>query len=148
MRVWNSLVAEFLKPRSKYWLCDENTVAELWKLVANPDLPVCARVVLASTFDKVMVKREDFASLATSMRVFDRTFPSPPNYVNHLPEMAGAIDGLLKDEGAQALCWYPMSVAEDLWYVGGGEDGSDGRGYNIATDKGHWFLFDAYPELK
>jgi hypothetical protein len=146
--VWNALVEKYwpLQPGQKSW---ERSVGmggdmkPLWALRSVRDVPVPERVVLISTFDRVMVKREDLLWTADCFDTFKDAFHTDHKIVCSLGAQAIDLRALAADKKVYAVCWQQTSVAEDQWY-----DNVRRKPYNIKTNNDHFFLFDEYPELR
>lgn len=132
----------------------------IWDLQDREDLPEEEYAVLLSTFDNVMVKREDLEYLADCFETVLRDMPPYlENYstrANHMQAEADAFRKLAKDPTVQAVCWQQTTVSEDMWWESPEEpenyddlteeeqkrfDNLDGKPYNINMGQKHWFLF-------
>lgn len=78
-------------------------------------LAVWEHNVLMSTYDWAFVGVDDFESLASSLRMF-HTALGHDRVVCHLRAMADDIDAIDRDR-VMGICWYGMSVGEDLWFT-------------------------------
>ena len=104
------------------------------------------RVVLGSTFDNVMVKREHWLFLASCMEEFRVKHPRTDK-VCSLLDQAAMLKQLYREAPAEivAVCWNQTSVNGDAWTVyepTDDDEEEDTRCYDITRDRGHWFLFD------
>lgn len=158
--VWNALVEKYwpLKPGQKSWerpVGMGGDMKPVWALAKQQDLPVYERVVLITTFDNMMIRREDFNFVADCFEQFDvalnpnRKIPfedtSTPQVACHMMAFAFDFRKLADDKKVCAVCFQQTSVSDDMWY-----DYSRKKPYNIyskGNDK-HWFLFDEYPDLR
>jgi hypothetical protein len=114
-----------------------NALKEVWDLYKNPDVSNTDKIVLGSTFDMVIVKRENLTELITAFREFDGE--------TSLKEQADEIESLLKtDTDFIAIAWNQTSVNGDTWTNFGGydDDKDEEISYNILTGTDHWDLFD------
>ncbi len=116
----------------------------VWDLSKSERVPLNDRIVMASTFDRVMFKREHLLTTATAMDDFgNRHDPG------HLPEQARKLRELAQDESCFAVCWRQTSVTSDMWMEHTGELDENGdmgyRMYDVSKDDNHWFLFDEIP---
>lgn len=115
-----------------------NSLKMVWDLYKQPKrIAEDDRIVLGTTFDKAMVKRENLPRLIEAFEGFIRRYGTNPN----LDKQVIAYETLAKDETCYAVCWTQTSVAGDAWLVYE-KDKDDHRGYDISRDTGHWFLFD------
>jgi hypothetical protein len=111
----------------------------LWKLVKDKDprtpLKPWEQNVLIATYDNACLKREHFETFAKSLERFEEAHANG-RVVCHLKTMAEHIRNL--GESAIGICWYPMSVAENPWFVYDEELG-DSVPYDFSTGDKHWF---------
>ncbi|ENR6356160.1 hypothetical protein ACEWL8_001976 [Listeria monocytogenes] len=132
MHVWNSLNA-------KYDFRD-NLFTEFKKTFSSFNKGVYEdfeNVVLGSTFDNVIVKKEDIQLLITA-------------YEKYIDEFDGSNLGLqieifrqIENEAdAIGIAWCQTSVCDDLWDFGYDEEKDELIPYNIYKGDNHWFLFD------
>lgn len=115
-----------------------NGIKRVWDLAKETRVPIDERIVLTTTFDGVMVKREHLPRLAEAFRVFIR---SGHDNTSNISLQIQAYDKLALDETCYAVCWTQTSVAGDAWLVYE-EDKDDHRPYDISRDSKHWFLFN------
>ena len=146
--VWTALAEKYwpLQPGQQSWQRPVGMGADmkpLWALRLNPDVPVHERVVLISTFDRVIVKREDLLWTADCFDKFKAEFHTNPEIACSLGSQANDMRAFATDKKVYAVCWQQTSVAEDQWW-----DHKRHKAYNIKTNKNHFFLFEQYPELK
>lgn len=138
--VWSEMAEAYIhKDASRMML--EKDMQPVWDLWKRPDVPLDYRIVMAFTFDNVMVKRENFIRLAEAMEAFCKRFGS-----GSLWEQAEVLRQLAADETAYAVCWNQTSVNADTWWVRdetlSEDEDEQYRMYDISKDSGHWFLFD------
>jgi len=142
--IWTQLYDKYLKDHNishDSWLFGGD---KLWKLSSDKSVPYFARKVLASTYDQVIIKRENLFDLVESFEKFLEVFSSSKNIVCHLFNWIEDIREIYKDNFCQGIAFYQMSVGQDPWWVYDNED--EGRPYNLEKDEGHWFLFDEIEE--
>lgn len=108
---------------------------KVWDLAKNEQIPLAFRIVLITTFDKVIVRRSDLPRVISAFSDFLMAF----NGDNNLVEQMNALRELSKDETCYAVCWTQTSVADDIWRVYEVEN-DDSRWYDVSRDTGHWFL--------
>lgn len=144
-RVWSALCKRWLGDDC-YWLTmrGDEQQAKVWALAKDERLSPAERIVMAATFDRVLVRRDELPRLAEHFREFDRLYPVS-GVANHLPAQAALFDRLAgPDHGLDfvpfAVGWQQTTVSENPWWTRLGED--DGRPYDLSQDEGHWFLFD------
>ena len=123
--VWDALYTKYLKdPKNKYenWL---TAGKPLWDLAKKSYLRRFERIVLASTFDRAIIGKKDFADYAKCLRMFESAYHD--DAVCHLPEWADFVDTC----DAEAIGFYGMSVSEYLWEV---HSEDETRPYNLNSD--------------
>ena len=108
---------------------------KLWPLSKNIRIPPHKRAVLMSTYDKVIVKSDNFERFIDDVQTF-------PLFSYHSTSIAKDIHFLLFDEDVIGVCWNATSISCDFWTVYEKED--EWRPYNIFKDTdGHWFLYES-----
>lgn len=118
----------------------------LWALATDERLSEDERIALQTTFDGVMVRRDDFERVAAA---FDVVGPMMDD-AGHLPAWAATLREMWLDPDCFAACWNQTSVCADTWWRYDtcptcGQDLEDSRMYDISKDSGHWFLFEGGP---
>lgn len=145
LAVWDILGKFKLYGRSPWW----NAVVdapEVWELFSTPRLNRMERLVLGSTFDKVMVKRENLEELAREFEEFTSRYNPVGSRALSLSEQAKVLSTAAKDESTFAVFWTQTSVSFDVWHVYDGE--GDWRYYDITKDTGHFFLFEEVDKVE
>ena len=119
----------------------------LWALDRDSRLTVDERIALVTTFDRCLIRREDAPVVADAFDQFvARHERRRGDRACHLPLQALYLRELA-NAAIREIGWQQTSAAVDLWAVYL-DDQDEGRPYNVATDTGHFFLFDDYPELR
>lgn len=115
---------------------NDNPMKEIWELQHNKDVPVHERICLYTTFDDILVKRENVPKVIDAFRKFGGE--------TSLPEQADILQEMLKDSDIIAVGWNQTSVNSDSWSTCGGydEETDTRKPYNCITGKGHFWLFD------
>lgn len=107
----------------------DDPMNDIWKLVYDDKTSWEDKIALCSTFDKVIVARENIDQL---LPVFDQFTNTT------LPEQAEAIRTLLlKDKKFIAISWNQTSVNSDTWSNNFGYS----KPYNILKQDDHYELF-------
>ena len=114
----------------------ENPAKEVWNLFENKSVPISERIVLGTTFDWVLVKREEIGKVIQAFRAFQGE--------TNLGEQADILEECLKDENVAAIGWNQTSVNADTWMTAGRLKGNDEghEPYNFLKQDKHWWLFD------
>lgn len=143
--IWSNLCVKYLGWEKHGWLLsDPAKLQKLWDLAADSRLDWFERVTHATTFDKVMVRRENLYRVARALEEFVAKYP-PGDHVCSLLEQAETLRTLALDKSCYAVCWCQTSVSDDVWHAYERGDEEETPLWDISKDKGHWFLFD---ELK
>lgn len=117
---------------------NEDAMQEVWALANDNRLKECEKIVLLSTFDYVVVKKENLHKLISAFREFEGE--------TSLKEQADIIEKMLKDENCIAVAFNQTSICMDDWVNGEYDEEKDEyKPYNIFKGDKHWELFD---ELK
>jgi len=144
MRVWNHLDKKYLPPFEKYGMpmsrmIDQNEIQKWWDLQHDERLTDSERICLLSTFDNVIIFREDFCRLAKAFRDFGAEN-------THLEYEADALDDAMNDGDIIALGFCQTSVCENEWTRNRNrsedEENDDYEPYNLITGTDHWNLFE------
>ena len=141
-RIWTSIWDKYIKDHSKEydtWLSPSENQERLWASYKDEHIPIQVRVVMAMTFDRVLIAKAQFKLMATTLRKFMELFPY--GGVDHLPAWADELELLVDDETVDAVGFHATSVAENPFEVYREEE-DDSRPYNVNTDEGHAYLFD------
>ena len=110
---------------------------EIWGLFESDKVSEVDKLVLGTTFDKVIVKKEDLENVVKAFREFEGE--------TSLKEQADIIEKALKeDEDLIAIAWNQTSVNSGVWESDSGEEDEDGNQlpYNILNSDKHWDLFE------
>ena len=127
--------------RVSFLFAKYNPMKEVWDLFDNEKVCISDKIVLGTTFDHVLVKREDIEKVIAAFETFDGK--------TNLKEQADVLRGFLDDPEISAVGWNANSVSCDTW-ANGGEIKADGeRGpYNFMKQDNHWWLFDELPQSR
>jgi len=148
--VWDTMSKLYLgRDAIEFTLSGDRSLQPVWDLWKDPNVHESHRIVMASTFDRVMVRRENLDRLVLAYDAYADAVEDP----GHILEMAHALRELAQDEDCLAVCWQQTSVSEDLWIIPVtcptcGQDMDESRPYDINLDNNHWFLFEAFDNLK
>lgn len=116
---------------------DPEAQKEIWDIVKHPDITDTHKIAMNSTFDNVVVKRENLERLIKAFREFE--------FETSLNEQADIIEEALKeDSDLIGIAWNQTSVNGDTWTNSGGydEETEEPIPYNLLKEEKHWFLFD------
>jgi hypothetical protein len=145
MFVWNTM-ARIFKGWSAFPMIDEERQQMVWDLWKNKlDVGFIDRLVLASTFDWAVVKKENFEMLAHAFKEFHRKYATQ-EYGSNLWRQADRILELMQDSSVLAVCWNQTSVNDPCWYEWSEELGED-LVYNFDEGDDHWDVFESLESL-
>jgi hypothetical protein len=158
--IWTEMVrAHHGEEKAFTWICDKALLRSVWALVDDASQPDFVRIAMATTFDGVMVRRENLQRVANAFREFVAAHP-PGDYACSLLDQAVLLNTLARDDECFAVCWNQTSVSDgwpDIYPTCphcGGEMEDEARAYDVSVDSEHWFLFDKlerpdeeYPEV-
>ena len=116
--VWHALGERYAVPYSF------SNAERVWALARHPSDPKaackrvseCDRVLMAATFDRAWIARDNFVRFADAVAA------------SHLPEnlhfrsVADKLRGWASDESLLGVCFHATSVSEDVWYKSGADD--------------------------
>ena len=151
MSIWGILEEKYLPPHKTAWsmpgekvsrvadMMNRNAMKEIWGLIDNPDISEVDKIVLASTFDNVIVSKENIPKLLDAFRSFEGN--------TSLKEQAEVIvSAISEDPELIAIAWNQTSVNGDAWEseeTGEDEDGEEYYlPYNLNNSDKHWELFE------
>lgn len=113
----------------------DDQMQKVWDLAKDTRVPLAHRLTMRSTFDRVMVRREDLLALADAFEQFAADFQEHGSIF----EQEMALRELAKDTTCYAVCWNQTSVNGDAWEVDDPET-EESRMYDVALDSKHWFM--------
>ncbi len=151
MAVWDILDERYLPPYIPEWAkrlgeTDKRyhrggdpggeALKEVWALNKSPEISDVDRIVLYSTYDNCVVKKENLPALIKAFEDFRGE--------TNLKEQADLLKTILNDEDCIAVGWNQTSVIGDTWTNFGGRNDEDEEiPYNIKEMSGrHWFMFE------
>lgn len=122
---------------------DPDAMKDVWQIFGNESVPITDRIVLGTTLDNVLVRRENIQKVIEAFESFDKEHEGMTN----LKEQAVGLRAFYRDEDITAVGWNQTSVSCDDWSNTGDtiidEYGDEiGGPYNFNTGERHWWLFD------
>ena len=132
MHVWNSL-------NDKYGF-NEGFMFSFKKTWGNFNKGIYEdyeNIVLGSTFDHIIVLKENFEQLLTSFKKYYSVYPN-----SNFGQQIEVIETMKADENVIGVAWCQTSVADDLWDFCYDEEQDEVIPYNIFKGENHWELFD------
>lgn len=140
MRIWNSLAIKYMKlecfPLHELLKPNEESLcSKFWKLASDKNVPLRDRIVLASTYDRVIIEKERLADLADCYDEFEKEYAYAG--VTNLPAIAKVLRELQNEDGFVGVVFHVNSVTENLWET-----------YNEEKDEYVSFMFKDFDEEK
>ena len=113
----------------------ENPATDIFDLADDPAVPRNERIVLYTTFDKVLVKREHFSEVINAFRSFGGT--------TSLPKQADILEQLLQSDDCIAIGWSQNDICGAFWDTYNYDKATESYSpYNCLTQAEHSWLFD------
>lgn len=145
---WTSLCDRYLD--GVQWILSDDAIKRLWGLAKDGRMPEHHKIALRTTFDNVMVRRENLLRVGDAFDQFVKDFP-PGKQACSLSKQAADLRLLSHNAKCFAVCWCQTSVAADAWMTRDDDEVNEEgdpvyRGWDISKDEGHWFLFDEVEE--
>lgn len=150
MAIWKILEEKYLpslpkpdwairmKEPDRYWsritAIFENKMQEIWDLAKDKRLSLNERIIMLSTFDDVLLKREDAERLVQAFKNF--------NGETSLSLQAEAIKKIIKDKEIIAIGFNQTSIGYGWDSYNYNEETEESTSYNCLTQDEHWWLFD------
>ena len=133
MAVWRIMEGRHLPPAPYSRLMNPIEAKAVWKLCDDKSVPEHERIVMLSTMDKCLVKKENLPRLIEAFRKFEGD--------TSLPEQADIMEGLLADDDCIAVGWNQTSVSTAVWSRYD-EEADEENPYNCLHENDHFWLFD------
>lgn len=108
-------------------LFDIEQMRGIWSLVDNKAVPKEERIVLFTTLDKCLVKKEDIPKVIEAFRNFEGN--------TNLKEQADILKSIFQEDDCIAVGFHQNSCSCEQWYE-----------YNCLKEKEHFWLFDELEE--
>lgn len=113
-----------------------NAMEEIWNLVDNPRIPLHERIVLFTTLDDILVKKENIPQVIDAFRKFEGE--------TTLNIQANVLEHLMARNDFIAVGWNQNSVNTNSWECRGGYDKQTNKElpYNCLSMQQHQWLFE------
>ncbi len=135
MAVWLALKERYLPAHSHPgpW---RRRIEAVWDLYKQLHIPIHERIVLGTTFDGCLVRKENLPQVIEAFRSFGGE--------TSLPEQADILEQLLEEENCIAVGWNQTSVNGLAWYNKLGYDKEKEKSipYNCIAGEEHFWLFE------
>ncbi|KST45400.1 hypothetical protein [Enterococcus durans] len=132
MHVWNSLSEKYDLGEGMMFGFDRT-----WNCFGKGIYEEYEDVVLGSTFDNVIVLKENIDQLLTSFKKYYSVYPN-----SNFGQQIEVIEAMKADENIIGVAWCQTSLADDLWDYGYDEEKDKVIPYNIFKGENHGELFD------
>lgn len=133
MHVWNTLSKKYDLRDSEYSMSFKHT----WDNFNKSFYKKYEDIVLGSTFDKVIVLKENFQELIENFEKYHNKYPNC-----NLGVQAETLKAMLADDNVIGVAWCQTSVCDDLWDFEYDEETDEVIPYNIFKGDQHWNLFE------
>lgn len=157
MAIWRCLEDKYLPPYAPKWASASfinghswsrcygsgiEGIKEIWDLWKSDRVTRDEKICLLSTFDDVLVRKENIPLVVKAFRAFDGD--------TNLKEQADILEKMIADENCIAVGWNQTSVNGTTWVNRAGYDEENDRNipYNCLTGSDHWWLFEFLDEKK
>ena len=119
-----------------------NPTQEIWDLADDLRLSRHERIVLHTTFDHCLVKKEDIPVVVKAFRTFEGE--------TSLPEQADILDHIAQEDDVIAVGWNQTSISADNWGCFGdyNQEEGDYLPYNCLHPSERWWHYWLFDELK
>ena len=120
---------------------DEEAMKEIWSLYGKEEVSIADKIVLGTTFDRVLVKRENFEELIEVFHSFEAD--------TSLKEQAELLRKMLEYDDIIAVGWNQTSVTENQWLRTLYDEENDiDVPYNCLIHTNHFWLFDDINKMR
>lgn len=130
--------AVIMKEPDRYWSRTkeifEDKMQDVWDLAKDSRLTFDEKIVLLSTFDNVLIKRENIDRLIKAFRNF--------NGETSLLLQVKAIKKIVKDEDVLAIGFNQTSIGYGWDVYNYDDEIEESTSYNCLTQDKHWWLFN------
>ena len=121
MAVWDILGKKYCGHGASIF--DLSAMKRIWNLADSKRVSLDERIVLCTTLDKCLIRKEDIQRVVTAFRNFDGE--------TSLKEQADVLEELYQDDDCIAVGWHQNSVSCEQWFE-----------YNCLEQTDHYYLFD------
>lgn len=138
--LWRKYYAKLCYPHFN----DDKNIEKLWRVDINLEVPRELRILLASTFDKMMIKIDNLPKYIDAIEsVLTKKYFEDNGHFKNYPK---DLREILKNKNIIAICWNQTSINNGVWIKYDQcptcREYSIERSYNIFKDKKHQFLFE------
>lgn len=102
---------------------DLEKMKKIWSLVNDTRITLEEAIVMATTLDDYLVKKEDVPTVIKAFREFEGD--------TSLPDQADILEKLIDDESCIGVGWHQNSMTCKKWFD-----------YNCLNETNHYWLFD------
>ena len=125
MAVWNILGKKYCGHSASPF--DLSAMKRIWNLADDEHVPMDERIVLCTTFDKCLIRKNDIPRVVSAFRIFEGEAS--------LKEQADVLEELITDNNCIAVGWHQNSTSCEQWFS-----------YNCLEQSDHYYLFDDLEE--
>jgi hypothetical protein len=117
--IWNIIANKYYQTNYYHIQDLDNPEAKFWKLAYQEDIPIYIKMVLFSTYDEIIIQKEDFPLLIQSFKEFyDKEFTEidkENRNTGHLLEYIETIEKLISKRNILGIAWNQTSVNCNPW---------------------------------
>ena len=113
---------------------EEEGLQEIFDLAYDVSLPENDRIVIASTFDRALVRKDEIKRVIEAFRNFGAK--------TSLKEQADILEKALDAPEVDCVGWIQTSVCCDMWSGGWDDEADEEIPYDLNVNDGHFWLFD------
>lgn len=148
--LWDNLIKKYLNSSYGKLMFSDKEMDKLWRLDRDLNIPRELRVLLISTFDKMLIKKEN---LPLFIEAINKTINKKHfEETGHFKDYPEAMNEILKMKDVVAIAWNQTSICSGVWNKYDKcphcKHYTIERSYNIYKDKEHDFLFEYLNEIE
>lgn len=152
--LWEELWNKFFSDESFPYLPSDERLEKLWRLDQDPRLSRDLKILLCSTFDHFLIKRENIPRFIEAIKNAIKN--DELNDFGHFSSYARDLENFLKKkEKFKAIGWIQTTVCDDVWMEFEdkkcrccGDVKTIKRKYDLSKDKKHRFVFEHLNQLE
>lgn len=147
---WHNLWNWKNNTKSDHSYChDEKKQEMLWRLDEDPDIPRELRIILISTFDRHMIKRENLSKYINAIeKVLNKGYFEDNGHFETYPKV---LENLVERKDILGIAWNQTDTYDGYWNIYEEcptcHHHTIKRIYNIFRDKKHQFVFEYLEQL-
>ncbi len=142
--LWDNLAKKYFNTSYGRMMWDDKEMEKIWRLDQDPKVPKELKILLISTFDHMLIKKENFEKFIIACEeVYQQDYLEE---MGHFKKYPSVLLEILKYIDCIGIGWNRTSVCSGVWDEYDSckhcDNGTIRRDYNIFKDKDHKFLFE------